>query len=74
MGEITEGEVGTGMNVIGIVEGKEIIVVEAGAVVLVLITMEVVVETGWMSEEVGAGHLKGMPASYIVLFFLLYLF
>lgn len=66
VGGITEGEVvveaGTGMIVIGIMQGKEIIVVEAGAAVLVLITIEVVVETGW-SEEVGAGQSKGMSAS-----------
>lgn len=62
VGGITEGEVvveaGTGMIVIGIMQGKEIIIVEAGAAVLVLITIKVVVETGW-SEEVGAGQLKG---------------
>lgn len=58
-GEITKGEVAveveTGMIVTGTVAGTEIIVVEVGAAVQVLIMIEAVIEESWMKSLGGAG-------------------
>lgn len=56
-------EAGTGMIGPGIVEGKETIIIEAGAAALVPITTEIVAGAGMMIDKVGAAHMTVLPPS-----------